>query len=211
MDAFPNSNHLHDDVRRRTHNTIMFYDAEPVAVFYISGINVMVYTFQEAMSGRGGILIPYTDPKLVDRVPTLGYVNVTGARAAYVGRTSARSQRSGLPCECLHTHDGRYVDASMLYTEHFAKMLKNEYVTLQQAYDVVRSRAATSVAFSKTYAIDGSLNIFHRGRLLGRLVEHKYMPGYDIEYHSSVARHSFYERNFKQRFDVQLREFKPSE
>lgn len=211
MDAFPESQHLFDDVRRRTHNTIMMYDGSPVAVFYISNINVIIYSFAEAMSGKGGRTIPYTDTKLVDRMPMLGYVNVPRSRAVYVARNASRTQRSGLPSECLYSHDGRFISADILYSEQFERMLKNEYYSLQEAYEIIKSGQASSIAFSKTYAIDGNLSIFHRGRLLGKLVRHTYMPGYDIEYHSSVSRVSFYRKNFKDRFDVQLREFKPND
>lgn len=208
MDPFPQSAVLFDDVRRRTNNSIMFYKGEPVLVRYVREINVAIYPIETYYS-RGlnheTPMIPYTDPNLVSRIPTLGYINPPGNRARFVTRNVVRTQREGLPTDQLIV-GGTYMSIDLIFTQAFKDMLLNKYPTIQEAW--AEAQSTYTRAFSKSYAISKDLNIFHRERLIGRLQpSDRYLAGYEINYHSSISRVSFYRKNFEDRFNKQLMEF----
>jgi len=200
---------LYDDVRRRTNNTIMFYSGEPVYVRHYQEAMVSIVPVESAYHGTvNATIVPYTDPKLVDTIPTLGYVNIADRRAQFVTRNTPRSQRSGLPVEQLIA-GGSYMDQFSYLSSAFKDMLLNRYPTIQEAWEGTRTNVCC--AFSKSYAIDNRMNIFHRGVVIGRLKpSERYYAGYEIGYVSSITRVSFYRKNFEDRFKKQLAEFKPS-
>lgn len=205
MDPFPTSSHLFDDIRRRLHNSILFYNGVPVACRHVEGEIVQLFELRSFYDRAGTTplaTIAYTDPKLDDSIPTLGYVNVPGRRAMLASRTTARVQRSGLPYECV-LMDGVYGYDTYVFTINFRDMLLNKYPSMQEACDTAKTDGL--VAFSKSYAIDARKNIFHRSRIIGHLVPSSgYSSGYELKFHSGVTRAQFYRRNFVDRFKNQM-------
>lgn len=211
MEAFTSTGDtLYDDVRRRCNNTIMFYDGVPVVLRHVERTYLAYWpieTYQQRTTNSGVGLIEYTDTKLVDMMPTLGYVNSLNGRAAFISRGTVRSQRAGLPIDQLIA-DGSYVSYDIVYSEAFKNMLLNNYPSMQDAYNQTNTRVRIR-AFSKSYAIDLSLNIYHRGTIIGRLKpSERYYAGYEIGYHAGITRVSFYRKNFEDRFSKQLAVFK---
>lgn len=211
MDAFTSSgDKLYDDVRRRLSGSILFYKGVPVVCSYYETTKVTVVPLERYITSRFDTPVPieYTDPDLVDTIPTLGYVNLGSLPACVVTRTTVRSQRAGLPTEQI-LMDGSPGSSSYIYNSGFRDMLLNSYPIMEDAYTL--SKTCKLAAFSKSYAIDNKKNIFHRGHIIGTLVpSDKYLAGYDIRYHHTISRISFYRKNFGDRYEKQLQRFKES-
>jgi hypothetical protein len=208
MEAFTSvGDKLYDDVRRRLNGSILFYEDQPVVALYASGTQVYIYQleryYQDRIVQGEHTRVQYTDPLLVDKVPTLGYINKSTGPCVIVSRMTSRTQRAGLPTEQLIFEGGSSQD---VYTAGFRDMLLNKYPSMQDAYN--SAKLNTCVAFSKSYAIDKQRNIFHRGRIIGTLVpSDKYYMGYDIRYHHTISRVSFYRKNFGDRYERDMQRF----
>ncbi len=199
MDAFYNN----EDARRRLNGCILFYDGEPVFLQSYDGGTFCMYKLGKVVGGNY-TLIKYTDPKLTDDIPRLGYVN-RERQARYIMRHVIRDQRNGLPTEAIYSHDGNFGSGG-IYSDDMANMLMNKYPSVSEAHANVTKNRWESCAFSKSYAFDHELNILHCGRVIGRLIKSPF--GYEVEYSPYLKKLSFFMRNFGDRFNNEIRSLK---
>ena len=217
MDPFMPSTRLSEDVNRRLNNSILYYEDKPVYVRYISGTTVALYSLG-TWHGSGSpqlALVDYTNPKLTDRTPTLGYVNYQGVGAHFMIRTALRDQRNGIPIEALGiAHGSTYLSTADFTGYDFEKMLLNRYPSITEAHHelvkIFGKNTRVKWAFSKNYALDARLNVFYQDRLIAQLVKTEYSSTYEVEFVPSIVKVSFYRRNLCDRFANQIKEFKPS-
>jgi hypothetical protein len=212
VEAFMMSPRLYEDVQRRLNNSILFYGGVPKYTRYHTGNNIQLYDIVEyGVLGRDApaITVPYTDSLVEARAPQLGYVNYPNAGAHFITRSTMRDQRMGLPVEAISSNTIAYIDSSYIYHQAFVDMLLNKYPSMTEAYKMLSSMTGRNnkCAFSKNYALNSRLNIFHQDRVIGTLVKDE-VGEYSVSFVGSIRHVSFYRRNLCERFAGQIGVFK---
>lgn len=183
MEAFSNS----QDASRALNRSIVFLREKPVFAQWVDGNQFKFYTVGNT---REAVVMDYRHVDIIDKIPTLGYVN-TKPKATFVVRNvqeggSVRS--AGLPLRYLTDHTGRSVGADYWYeNKELADMLLNKYPSLKEALGKL-SPERYLIAFHKHYAVSHDKRIYHKDRLICSLGTNVITGKYDVEYHEDGIR-----------------------
>ena len=185
-----------DDIMKRLHGTICFYDGHPYyigATSHSSGDKVFLIRFENIEKSFSGIEVDYTDPKFDYKSPTLGYFFYKKKQAVYVSRSPDRTQSQGLNHYVLFTQPelSRY-DSLWAWSSEFEDMLLNRYPNRSLAESMLVSGLATSVPISRNVAIAhsrrGLLEIYYKGRPVACNLKGRGIELYDLTERSYLAK-----------------------
>jgi hypothetical protein len=183
VEAFSNST----DASRALNKSIVFLKDKPVYATWYDG---NMFKFYTVGSTAESVSMDYRHADIIDKIPTLGYVN-TKPKAIYVVRNiqeggSVRS--AGLPLRYLTDHTGRSVGADYWYEKkELADMLTNKYPSLEEALGML-SPERYLIAFHKNYAVSHDKRIYHKDRLICSLGTNVITGKYDVSYHEDGIR-----------------------
>lgn len=185
-----------EDVIKRLHNTICFYDGQPYIVdaSTVKENEVKLLTFDQINSGvRSELIVDYTSDKFNYKSPRLGYMFHKKQSAVYISRLPDRNQSQGLNTHVLHTQPelNRY-HSQWYFSKEFEDMLLNRYPSRSNAESLLSSGMATSVPISRNVALAhsrrGLLEIFYKGRPVACNLKGRGIELYDITERSYMAK-----------------------
>lgn len=193
------------DVQRRLDDTICFYKNKPVWCAYVGGNMFQLFSFTPKGGANDALEqhVDYTDPDFSYTIPTIGYVN-SDKRARYLKRVPLRNQRYGLPIDALRWSDQQNLADrnSIVGNDYVAKMLMNDYPSLEEAMRLVSKGKRESCAFCKQYAVaylDGGFRLAYKGKYIADLVKNE-RCGYEVVWLKDLAKPSFFMRHFGDRY-----------